>query len=430
MRLIFLVIHIALPSAAELSGNKLCDESPATKCTCSGMLFLTDIEDGRIDNEDVKQGFRKAARKYHPDSQSPMSSSERFEFLTWCKDHFLHKGRRKDYLDKLRKLQRRSTKRKDPVTWLSEELQIWHEELRDDIHNGQSQKDDSQTNSQQPVEELHVFLDNSKSMKIHAAEAKRIFKKIEPRVTRTPTNIHLIGSNWIGKEKWGFCHAGCKRKGTGEEVWCESCENLTYPPLVEVLGPRSYRLFDKDADFEIEEVLEQWNMTGLKTYLWQYLLHPLLQESSKEHEVVIITDGHDNDSGGDFHGIAGFNALMQRLKESGRKLPRFIVLFLGADHDNDRSYNGYSSPFNGYRDLALASGGAFFSDVDPQAGTQFARYARLSHADRSSRSLGQMRQYQKLLAKGEAHSLPWYAELPEPRSGGDTSTSWWFGGLR
>lgn len=45
-----------------------------------------------------------------------------------------------------------------------------------------------------PAEKVRVYLDNSVSMEPHLAEAKEAFHDIMPRLERSPTAVHLIGS--------------------------------------------------------------------------------------------------------------------------------------------------------------------------------------------------------------------------------------------
>jgi len=403
--LCFMLVCFALRSATA------CSEESITRCACTEILLMTELESGTVDGEDIKQGFRAASKLYHPDSRGPSKSADAFAFLSWCRDHLLHKGRRNRYMKHIVKLRQRATTKTWPSGRLSDAIENLHDSLRDadeeDTHAPRNRKGFSST--AEPVEQMHVFLDNSLSMRSVSGAAKQILEKIVPRLLRTPASLHFIGSNWEAhspNKGWGICHR-CVVDGetnTDGVGHCSECEPGQFEKVsVDVVaGPKSHKFFNKDDEFFLDDILPMWTMSSKYTYLWRYVLSVVLAEADQDHEVIIITDGYDNDSDGDFVGKKGFNAVMNHLKAAGRKLPRFVVRFFGEDKDNM------------YRDLALASGGAFMGGHSADADGKFVQYVKLSHAARARKALRQMYQYQKLLASGWASNFPWYDALPSP----------------
>jgi len=71
---------------------------------------------------------------------------------------------------------------------------------------------------------------------------------------------------------------------------------------------------------------------------------------------VIITDGGDNQSSGNFLGLTGFDALMMNLKARQRPLPRVFVFCVLKDYEDDIGRR--------YKELTLGSGGQFCDDTN------------------------------------------------------------------
>lgn len=141
------------------------------------------------------------------------------------------------------------------------------------------------------------------------------------------------------------------------------------------------------------------------TFMWEYIFQQLKSRSGKDHEVVIITDGHDNASGPGFLGTAGFNRMMELLKELGKALPRITVLcFCNAECTKGH-----------YKELAMATGGDFFSSSDPGAKEAFKSHMLLSHAERIAKAVARKQEYEKITPDGSRFG--WYMPVAVPPAG-------------
>lgn len=125
-------------------------------------------------------------------------------------------------------------------------------------------------------------------------------------------------------------------------------------------------------------IVSMWTASTGGTYLWEYIHHVLCGKvHSGDEEVVIMTDGQDNESDGKFSGIAGFDHMITTLKDCGNTLPRITVMCVG---DVDCT--------SGYEGLSRASGGFAFSTRNRGAkGIEgFRAHMLSSHAERSEKA--------------------------------------------
>ena len=127
------------------------------------------------------------------------------------------------------------------------------------------------------------------------------------------------------------------------------------------LSKESKELFSPSMDFTLDDVFNFWTCESWTTYMWKYILDSLLSASASKAfrtwDVIIVTDGEDNDSPEPFSGPSGFNAMMNSLHASGIR-PRISVYCIGSEH-----CTGDANGMHFYRDLVLASGGVFVADL-------------------------------------------------------------------
>merc|ERR550514_2409790 len=84
-----------------------------------------------------------------------------------------------------------------------------HLDLQD--YQGQTKPQTPRNRKGVAPEVLHLFLDNSKSMVgSPAVEAEKILWGLGPRLERTPTNVHLVGSNWDAHRSAKQCTSECE----------------------------------------------------------------------------------------------------------------------------------------------------------------------------------------------------------------------------
>ena len=123
----------------------------------------------------------------------------------------------------------------------------------------------------------------------------------------------------------------------------------------------SRELFSKSMGFTLEDIIRVWKCEAWTTYMWEYIYKTLCSASESSSattwDVIIVTDGADNDSPDGFNGPPGFNKMMNQLHERGLR-PRVSVYCIGSEH-----CTGDANGRHFYRDLVLASGGVYVADL-------------------------------------------------------------------
>lgn len=193
-------------------------------------------------------------------------------------------------------------------------------------HTPRSEKKPHKDPRKDITERLVAVLDDSGSMAGTKHEkGKLALLDIMPRIERTPAEVHFI-----------------RQRGQSTQV------------------------FSPSDDIVYNDIIDHWKC-GHMTHLWEYLHGVLAGIASPKVEVVIVTDGYDNQSPGEFAGPDGFSHMMRELIKVGKK-PRFRV-FCTGNAECTGSGNLY------YRDLALATGGSFVA-LDDRASDQEALACR------------------------------------------------------
>jgi len=235
----------------------------------------------------------------------------------------------------------------------------------------------------------HVFLDGSSSMGGRMEQAKRVLHDVFPRFVLNPTSIHVIGD------------AKGRRRS-----------RCIFSHMVE--------LEHKEA-----EVMSAWAADASCTFLWEYVFAQVKDLAELEHEVVIITDGEDNQSSAKFSGLEGFNQLMSRM---GGKRLRISLFLIGNSMPS-----GHASS---YRDLCLATGGIYHHSPDggdhALAVEEFVAPLLLTEAERDLLAQEQQAEYLRMLRHGDAKAFEWFQPLPSgdpsdghPSAGSSSSGSGW-----
>ncbi|CAE7547630.1 unnamed protein product [Symbiodinium sp. CCMP2456] len=142
---------------------------------------------------------------------------------------------------------------------------------------------------------------------------------------------------------------------------------------------------------------------GSFTYLWQYVFFAIKAKPGRDQEVIIVTDGIDNDSDEAFRGTNGFNYMMELLTGLGISIPRMIIYCIGNEDCVKARY----------QELAMASGGDCF--YGKGAKDAFVAHALLTHAERQAKAKAQKQQYAAITSEGDRFS--WFLPVPvEPES--------------
>jgi Mg-chelatase subunit ChlD len=350
------------------------------ECSCFEIMNIRKlrIKHETISDEEYNKHYVSAAKLHHPDR---FGSQEAMMHLNACRELLYRDPKFKEqkliYVKKLGEIKEECGKE-----------QMLHRRTRclrkkiSDLHScgsqrehlcllrlgGQKDQPDPQEDDQpedQPdplSERMLLVLDSSASMRgWKLSIGKRALYKMFARVERTPTQVHLIGR---------------------------------HPYEYDENSKRILDFSDKKAASKIDQ---RWDAKASGTYLWEYLYEVLSEMKVNEPEVVIITDGCDNDSKGKFSGGEGFIEVMNRLVKEQIK-PRFRILFVGMDACIGN---------NEYRNLAYASGGSYAhipenSENEEAYIQKFADEVTASHAKRLRIGVKNQDKYQLLIAAGDA----------------------------
>jgi len=361
-------------------------------CACFEIFNMADLwlRHAKVDEEEYKQRFKRAAKLYHPDKGG---SEEHMVHLKACSALLRDPSQskvRKEYIVEMKKVLGKCSKQAEKRKMTQGECYRSEVEMLHDCETGiclsapKALPSDlagaSEYTDKGIMERLVVLIDDSASMdgwKIESAKAA--LASVMPRIERTPTDVHFIRS----------------RDGPDGFV---STQLFAY----------------NDTGINYEDIAKEWKAC-CTTYLWEYTHGVVSGIVSPVIEVVLLTDGEDNDSPGEFGGPQGFSHMMKLFLVVGKQ-PRFRVYCIG--NDACMGQNKY------YRDLALATGGTFVSvDKDTDATTKreglatFAEECNAPFQERSDRSASAKNQYQTLLLDGDAKKYDWADELRIPEKG-------------
>lgn len=142
-------------------------------------------------------------------------------------------------------------------------------------------------------------------------------------------------------------------------VGCPKSGSRAVPSLV----PKLFTINQGDKD-----ELTEWNGEGGRTYLWGYVQDVMRQtdvrsavekywhENNEKTDVLIITDGEDNESSNEYNGKFGFKPLVQWLTAQGfLDAIRISILFVGSSSNKGED----DQLRDAYQALATQTGGFF-----------------------------------------------------------------------
>ena len=150
----------------------------------------------------------------------------------------------------------------------------------------------------------------------------------------------------------------------------------------------------------------QWDGSSGATYMWKMIEEDVVGRytpSGGKLRIVVVTDGEDTRSPGEYQGMSGMDPMMRYLQERGYDIEWHIVVI--GDDIARASRNRYAS-------LAAATGGGFlavdaFDARDPKA-QAFLRALAQSGGEREQRR----RQYEIDAQQGKRERFDWYKALP------------------
>jgi len=366
----------------QLFETKQCTLPPneVQRCSCFEIFNMADLwlKHAKVDEEEYKQRYKRAVKFYHPDKVG--GSHEHMVHLRQCsallRDPSFVKVR-KEYIAELKKVLAKCNKQAKRLAMSHGECYRSEVEMLHDCEMGicLSKPEMVLSNAAMEytehgiIERLVVLLDDSFSMNgWKLTSAKEALASIMPRIERTPTEVHFIRS----------------RNGTRGFV--------------------STQIFrHNDTAVTFENIAKEWKVC-CKTYLWEYAHSVVSSIITPFIEVVIVTDGDDNDSSEEFNGPQGFNHMMQLLTRAGKQ-PRFRVYCVGRTPCTGKETH--------YRDLALATGGTFVAVDDDQNGTEkgaltlFSEEVNAPFVERKERAVDTQNRYKQLMLEGAARKYEW-----------------------
>merc|ERR1712187_351983 len=144
--------------------------------------------------------------------------------------------------------------------------------------------------------------------------AKDVLEHIFPSTLGPKTAFHLIGRR---EENEAFQIFGTKPKTTKS---------------------RCLHALDDDLDFHhLQELKEKWTTDADATYLWEYI-YQTIKDLKGKHEIIIITDGLDNDSTERFKGPDGFEEIFRRIPQAEKLRLNFFIGGNDVSHPQQKVY--------------------------------------------------------------------------------------------
>lgn len=231
--------------------------------------------------------------------------------------------------------------------------------------------------------ETVLYLDDSGSMDAHLYEGKAALDTISPLLQGTSVRILKFG--------------------TGKTV----------------LSPR-------DNSFSTALTCLNWDAKSGSTYMWKMIQDDVMQRyrpspspggaQQGKLRLIVITDGFDTQSPGEYRGIRGMDPMMRTLLAKNYNV-EFHIIVLGK-----HSGAGNIQALKRYQSLAEATGGGylalngndlFFNEKSP-AVKNFVSSLEASNDSRGSASLRrkQRQEYLKAAAEGRREKFDWLKSLP------------------
>ena len=242
-----------------------------SNCNCYDLFQIT--PDKSFDGTDIKQLkrlYKLTIQKIHPDKvafDKTKDSRVIMDMTTKCLEIFKSNKLSKKYyadFDFLKKGNLNHTQINDML------FSRYFNKTQQTIILNTNDKD------KDTDEYMLLFLDNSMSMSgARIKEAQEIFLDISARFFRHPTKVYLLGPS----------------DGNYKSEYLQDILQTT----------------------DLDNILNSWTGTGPGSYLWEFMCKESLsifklQKNLKD--ILIITDGEDNHSKGNFLGMDGLNAFM------------------------------------------------------------------------------------------------------------------------
>ena len=162
-------------------------------------------------------------------------------------------------------------------------------------------------------------------------------------------------------------------------------------------------LAPRDVGVSDSLVQMAWDGSSGGTYMWHMIeqdVRTRYRPGSGKLRLIVVTDGQDTLSPGEYNGVRGMDPMMRTLTGAGYDVEWHIIV-LGNVPDSQR-----------YRSLATATGGSFLA-VDTWGGAsgKSALLAALDDDDDDARR-ERRRGYERDATAGKASKFGWYKALP------------------
>lgn len=163
-----------------------------------------------------------------------------------------------------------------------------------------------------------------------------------------------------------------------------------------------------------------WNASSGSTYMWKMIEDDVLSRyrpnPGGKLRIIVLTDGFDTESPGEYHGIRGMDPMMKTLLHKSYDI-EFHIVVLGQHYSRSSQ-----DALRRYQHLAEATGGGYvaLSDLfynEKSAGIQkFLGNLTISNDMEMSRKLRAEKQvgYLEAAKKGQKERFDWLKSLPPP----------------
>ena len=170
----------------------------------------------------------------------------------------------------------------------------------------------------------------------------------------------------------------------------------------------------REDRIDLDSIKSSWHGESGGTYLWHMVYRDICRNYTPGPgtlRVVVITDGYDTHSPGEFSGMLGMDPMMKGLLKRSYRIEWNIILL------NGQSSRGISSVEKRYADLCGATGGSFLSlDDSFRANARNVKQfmGTLERAVKNGEAVAaeQRRAFEK---KVGGTKFDWYAQLPPPK---------------
>ncbi len=194
------------------------------------------------------------------------------------------------------------------------------------------------------------------------------------------------------------------------------------PTRVIKFGMGKSVLAPREEGFSTSLVSMCWDGSSGGTYMWHMIQEDVLERyrpGGGKLRLVVVTDGHDTMSPGEYSGLGGMHPMMRTLTAAGYEIEWHIVVI--GDVESSQQYEALTKATGGSY-LAIEDG-LWFDEGAPKARAFLDALADSGCAESGDEARRQrQRRYELDVSQGRAERFDWYKALPPPDRGGKDSS--------